>query len=138
MPRGPVPGRPIVAPGAMLVRMHNDELAEQSFCYITTTGRRTGNPHQIEIWFGRMGWTIYMLSGGGQRSDWVRNILATPAVQVRIGDRTFPGQGRLVEDPAEDRMARVLVFSKYEASYGGDLTGWRDRALPVAVELGTD
>ena len=25
--------------------------AADDFCYLTTTGRRTGNPHEIEIWF---------------------------------------------------------------------------------------
>src|SRR5215210_3089845 len=26
-------------------------LAEENFCYLTTTGRITGRPHEIEIWF---------------------------------------------------------------------------------------
>jgi deazaflavin-dependent oxidoreductase (nitroreductase family) len=61
--------------------------ASEPFCYITTAGRVTGRPHEIEIWFGMNGSTIYMLSGGGQRSDWVRNIVTMPKVAVRIGDR---------------------------------------------------
>lgn len=112
-----------------------DALAAESFCYVTTTGRRTGNPHRIEIWFGSAGGTIYMLAGEGYRSDWVRNMVAMPEVTIRIGDRTFGGHARVVEDPAEERMARDLVFGKYEAAYSGDLTAWRDRALPVAVDL---
>jgi hypothetical protein len=31
--------------------------------------------------------------------------------------------------------ARSLVFSKYAPRSGSDLTGWRDRALPVALDL---
>jgi hypothetical protein len=27
------------------------------------------------------------------------------------------------------------VFEKYAAGYGGDLTGWREAALPIAVDL---
>src|SRR5439155_642959 len=62
---------------------------DEDFCYVTTTGRRTGNPHQIEIWFGSDGDTIYLLSGGGDRSDWFKNLRADPAVLVRIGDQEW-------------------------------------------------
>jgi hypothetical protein len=27
------------------------DLADEEFCYLTTTGRVTGRPHEIEIWF---------------------------------------------------------------------------------------
>jgi deazaflavin-dependent oxidoreductase (nitroreductase family) len=112
-----------------------DGLAAESFCYVTTTGRRTGNPHRIEIWFGMDGDTIYLLSGGGDRSDWVRNMVQTPDVTVRIGEQTFGGRARIVSDPSEDRLARDLLFVKYDPTYDGDLTTWRDSALPVAVDI---
>ena len=35
------------------------------FCYLTTTGRTTGKPHRIEIWFAREGSTVYVLAGAG-------------------------------------------------------------------------
>ena len=38
-----------------------------------------------------------MLSGGRERSNWVRNLMRTPAVRVRIGDREFEGTARIVE-----------------------------------------
>jgi nitroimidazol reductase NimA-like FMN-containing flavoprotein (pyridoxamine 5'-phosphate oxidase superfamily) len=52
-------------------------LASEDYCYLTTTGRVTGHPHEIEIWFGMDGDTIYLLSGGGEKSDWVK--MARPA-----------------------------------------------------------
>lgn len=110
-------------------------LDRESFCYVTTVGRRTGRPHTIEIWFARQGSSLYMLSGGGSQSDWVRNLQKTPEVAVRIGGRAFRGRARVVTEPHEDRLARDLVVTKYRPSYGGDLSGWRDRALPVAVDL---
>ena len=110
-------------------------MAGESFCYITTTGRVTGRPHEIEIWFGINGSTIYMLSGGGERSDWVRNIAKTPEVAVRIGSRRFRGMGRIVRDPDDDRMARRLLLEKYSPTYSGDLTDWGRTALPVAIDL---
>ena len=32
-------------------------------------------------------------------------------------------------------IARALVHDKYAAGYGGDLSGWRRSALPIAVDL---
>ena len=110
-------------------------LGGESFCYITTTGRVTSRPHEIEIWFGMDGTTIYMLSGGGERSDWVRNFMKTPEVFVRIAGREFRGSGRIVSDPAEDALARRLLLEKYSSTYSGDLTDWGRTALPVAIDL---
>ena len=68
-------------------------LAEESFCYLTTTGRVTGRPHEIEIWFSLVPetQTLYMLSGGGDRSDWVKNLRRNPEVTVRIAGEQFAG-----------------------------------------------
>ena len=112
-----------------------DDVADEAFCYLTTRGRRTGDPHEIEIWFAARGSTIYMLSGGSERSDWVKNILATPEVRVRIGVQEFGGRGRIVEEPSEEEWARSALYDKYSPGYGGDLTRWSRTALPVAVDL---
>jgi deazaflavin-dependent oxidoreductase (nitroreductase family) len=109
-------------------------LAAESFCYVTTTGRVTGLPREIEIWFALDGATAYLLSGGGDRSNWVRNMLSDPAVSVRIGDWTFAGRARVVSDPEEDARARSLLHAKYSTPERG-LERWRDNALPVAIDL---
>jgi hypothetical protein len=36
---------------------------DDEYCYLTTTGRRTGRPHRIEIWFGQRDRTFYLLAG---------------------------------------------------------------------------
>lgn len=108
-------------------------LIDEDFCYLTTTGRTTGNRHEIEIWFAVHGDVLYMLSGGRDRSDWVKNLLANPAVKVRIADETFDARARIVEDADEDELARRLLVEKYETS-PGSLANWRRTALPVAVD----
>jgi deazaflavin-dependent oxidoreductase (nitroreductase family) len=112
-------------------------LAGEQFCYLTTSGRKSGGRHTVEMWFAVRpgGRALYMLSGGRERSDWVKNIRHNPRVEVRISGRTFSGQGRVVQDPEEDLLARKLVVAKY---YGRDKlhsSGWEVESLPVAVDL---
>jgi deazaflavin-dependent oxidoreductase (nitroreductase family) len=110
-------------------------VAQEDYCYLTTTGRVTGEPREIEIWFALDGATVYLLSGGRDRSQWVRNLLRDPAVTVRIAGTTCRGRARIVEDADEDERARTLLVDKYAPGYSGDLDGWRRRALPVAIDL---
>jgi deazaflavin-dependent oxidoreductase (nitroreductase family) len=111
------------------------QLAGEQFCYLTTRGRVTGRPHRIEIWFGLEGTTLYMLSGGRDRSDWVRNLRKTPEVTVEIGSARLQGRARTVDEGPEAELARTLLVDKYQPGYAGDLSGWRASALPVAVDL---
>ena len=110
-------------------------LATLDFCYVTTTGRTSGRPHRIEIWFAAHPErdTVYMLSGGRERADWVRNLVASPRCTVDIGDAHFIGYGRVIEATDEDEPARTLVHDKY--ADGDDLAGWRATSLPVAIDL---
>lgn len=109
--------------------------ASEQYCYLTTIGRVTGHPHRIEIWFAIDQDTLYMLSGGGDRSDWVKNLRREPAVTVQIGTVTFEGRARVVADATEDELARALVYDKYAPGYQGDLANWRRSSLPIAVDL---
>lgn len=111
-------------------------LGAEDYCYLTTTGRVTGRPHEVEMWFGLgpEGHSLYMLAGGGDGSDWVKNLRRDPAVTVRLGDERFEGLARVIEDPEEDELARQLLVEKYERS-PGRLSNWRRTALPVAVDL---
>ena len=111
------------------------QLANESFCYLTTTGRVTGRPHTIEIWFALDGYRLYMLAGGGTGADWVKNVLRPPDVTVHIRDVTYAGRARVVEDAQEDTLARGIVVGKYQPGYGEDLTDWGRESLVVAVDL---
>ena len=113
----------------------DEALAATDFCYVTTTGRTTGRAHRIEIWFAAHPDrdTIYLLSGGRERADWVRNLVASPSCSVEIAGVTFSGYGRVIEGTDEDEVARTLVHDKY--ADGDDLASWRATALPVAVDL---
>ncbi len=111
-------------------------LANEEFCYLTTTGRVTGNPHEIEIWFGMQGDSLYILSGGGHKSDWVKNLTKNPNVTVRIGTSRFTATGRLVQSSEEESSARTMLADKYnERESDGSLSEWAKTALVVAIDL---
>jgi deazaflavin-dependent oxidoreductase (nitroreductase family) len=110
-------------------------LAQESYCYLTTIGRVSGRPHEIEIWFGVQNTTLYILSGS-EKSDWVRNLLKEPAVTVRIAKHTFTGTGRVVANKEEELRARYLIAEKYqEWQDGKTLSQWAQTALPVAIDV---
>lgn len=121
------PGVPIVA------WLHT--VAGEPFAYLTTAGRVTGRPHEIELWFAADRVSVYFLAGGREQSDWVRNLAHSRHATVRICGRTVGGSGRTISAGSdEDGRARDLVWRKY-ASGPDDLTSWRDTALVVAVDL---
>ncbi len=106
------------------------------FCYLTTRGRRTGRDHTIEIWFAAASaeGPLYLMAGGREQADWVRNLQADPAVSVRIDDVVHGATGRVVEAGTdEDALARRLLLEKYQRD--GNLAGWGQSALPVAIDL---
>lgn len=110
-------------------------MADDDYCYLTTTGRRSGRPHRIEIWYAADGNTLYLLSGGGPSADWVQNLSVNAAVLVELDGHARRGRTRIIDDGHEDATARSLVFAKYSLRTSDDLTSWRDRALPVAIDL---
>ena len=84
-------------------------LATAPFCYLTTTGRRSGRPHTIEIWFALHATTVYLLSGGRENSDWVKNLQQEPAVQIRIGTGRFTGRARVLNGPPREASLPVAI-----------------------------
>lgn len=105
------------------------------FCYLTTTGRRSGRAHRIEIWYVDAGDTWYLLSGGGDSSDWVKNLVVDPSVSVEAGETVRTARARVISDPEEAQRARSLVFAKYQPRSKDDLTTWRERSLPIALDV---
>jgi len=114
-----------------------ERLGDADVCYLTTTGRITGRPHEIEIWFAVREATLYVLSGGGQGADWVKNIGKQPRVRIRINSRAAAASARLVRpNTAEDTAARELLDGKYMGWRAGKrLSSWARGALPVAIDL---
>jgi deazaflavin-dependent oxidoreductase (nitroreductase family) len=111
--------------------------ASEPYAYLTTTGRRTGRPHRIEIWFAAHDSRVYLLSGGRERSDWVRNLQANARVTVDLGDETHAGTARILQaGTTEDQRARELLVRKYRD--GDNLDEWGRTSLAVVIGFSAD
>ena len=111
-------------------------LKSEEYCYLTTTGRVTGKPHEIEIWFAINDGTLYLMSGGMDKSDWVKNLLKNPSVTMRIANHTFSATARIVKDEKEETMARIMLADKYnERESDGSLSDWAQTALVVGFDV---
>ena len=108
--------------------------ADARLYYVTTTGRRTGNPHEVEIWCVAVGEALYLMAGSGERSDTVRNARANPRVTVRVGTDTRPAVATVVTDPDEAARVRAAMRAKYESA-PGELASWAATALPLRMDL---
>lgn len=102
---------------------------------MTTVGRKTGKPHRIEIWFALRDPTVFMLSGGRNKSDWVKNLVANPAVKLELSVETIAATARSEVTPEEDAWARQALVAKYQPGYDGDLTNWGKTSLVVAHDI---
>jgi deazaflavin-dependent oxidoreductase (nitroreductase family) len=102
------------------------KFAAEKVLYLTTIGRRTGLPRQIEIWFVVDRDRFYLFAETGEAAAWVKNIRRNPEVGLRIGPRQIGGTARVLDRETDrelwDRVAEI-ADRKY---------GWGD-GLPVEI-----
>jgi deazaflavin-dependent oxidoreductase (nitroreductase family) len=92
------------------------------YLYLTTTGRRTGRPREIEIWFTQRGGRYYLVAEHRERAQWVKNLRAEPSVAVRVGRRSFAAHARVVDAKAEPELARAAsTLSEKKYGWGNGL-----------------
>jgi deazaflavin-dependent oxidoreductase (nitroreductase family) len=116
--------------------------ADDECCDVATVGRRSGNPHEIEIWFGVIGEVMYLISGNGPTSDWYRNALASPEVSVNLAGSLHRGLARPVIDADERRAVGDMMGAKYtwngDASIGLTRHAWCYEVPVLAIEQWLD
>src|SRR5262245_34554806 len=90
--------------------------AEPPYLYLTTTGRRSGQPREIEIWFTEREGRYYVIAETGAKAQWVQNLQVNPRVRWRVAKVTFNGQARVVDAAAEpvlNEAVQALSSEKY-------------------------
>jgi len=75
---------------------------------LTTTGRKTGNPHTIGLQYELVDGKYYLGAADGTRADWYRNILKNEKVIVQAGSTIFNASASAISDP--DKITDFLEY----------------------------
>lgn len=79
---------------------------------LETTGRQSGQPRRTPIGGRRFGQAFWFVSKFGDRSQYVRNIMADPTVRLRLNGRWHRGTAHLLpDDDARARMRSLPQFN---------------------------
>lgn len=108
-------------------------------CDITTTGRTSGRPSRIEIWYHVVEDRVYLTGTPGPR-DWYANLVAQPQFMfhVKQGARAdLPARATPITDPAERRriMGAVMANISWFRAQPYDLDAWVAESPLVAVSF---
>jgi deazaflavin-dependent oxidoreductase (nitroreductase family) len=79
---------------------------------LTHYGRKTGQPHEVTIWFVLDGDKLYIGTANVNR-QWVHNVQKTPKIRLTIAGETFEGSARFLTDRAEHERAMAAIRRKY-------------------------
>lgn len=114
--------------GGEIEGMHRDRLL-----LLTTTGARTGMARTTPMMFERDGdRVLVMASNAGARKppDWYANVVANPAVQVEIGDETYPATATVLTGAERERLWAMITTAN---PFFVDHQKKADRQIPVVA-----
>ena len=101
-------------------------VVEKPVLYLTTVGRRTGLPREVEIWFVVWCERLYVFAETREAAGWVKNIRRNPNVTVRIGEWHSDASARVLDRHTDCKLwdqVAAIALRKY---------GWGDG---LAVEI---
>ncbi len=99
----------------------------ETFLYLTTTGRKTGQPRKIEIWFVQHDGCYYLCAESRENANWVRNIQQQPQVTHYLAEgmdvvptEEHDGTAQPLPDETDAKVQAVkaLFDAKYNWSDG--------------------
>jgi len=110
-------------------------LGEGGIADITTIGRKTGQPHRIEIVFHHFDDDLYLTGRPGFKRDWQANIEANPEFTLHL-KRGVVADVAVRGEPEPDREVRAAILLRVLVENWGtdpekaraDLDRWVDTA----------
>jgi len=115
-------------------------LLGDTFLLLVHAGRKTGKHYStvaMVLRYDRQTREAIICSAWGQDTDWIRNIRARPALQVRIGRESFTPEQRFLSQ--DESLAVVAEFQRrhpHRSRLLASILGWGDlRCEAVACEF---
>ena len=91
----------------------------QQYLYLTTRGRLSGVPREIEIWFTERDGCFYLIAEY-DTSNWVQNLIAYPKVQVQLAGKSFNARARVISS-GTDLSQSIQQLSRDKYGWGDGL-----------------
>ncbi|HKW05385.1 MAG TPA: nitroreductase family deazaflavin-dependent oxidoreductase [Nitrososphaerales archaeon] len=106
---------------------------DQKFIHVTTIGRKTGRPHEVELWFAYSDSKVY-LSHEGKYTDWMMNLAKNHMVSAKIGSVKFNATAKILkQSQSRDAGAKALYEKYYHPAAKEVIDDWF--SLSTLVEL---
>jgi nitroimidazol reductase NimA-like FMN-containing flavoprotein (pyridoxamine 5'-phosphate oxidase superfamily) len=80
-----------------------EKTASEKLIRVMTVGRKTGNPHTVELWFAVSKGRVY-LSHERPKTDWMKNIKNNDQISFEINRKNFTGRA----PPTRKRHSRSM------------------------------
>ena|SRR6266700_7073749 len=93
------------------------QLEEASEINITVTGRKSGRSISRPVWFVWQDGTLYLLPVKGSETQWYKNVLQNPSLQIEAGGTKAEVQAA----PVTGKTEVSDVVAKFRAKYAGDV-----------------
>jgi len=106
-----------------------DRLSRSSEINLSVTGRKSGRTISQPVWFVLDDDKVYLLPVKGSDTQWYKNVLKTPSIQISA--RGTEGEFQAV--PVTDKTQVSSVVEKFRAKYGVDDVKKYYSKLDVAV-----
>ncbi len=91
-----------------------DRLSRSREIKLTVTGRKSGRSISIPVWFVSEDNKLYLLPVSGSDTQWYKNVLKNPSIQIEAGD----AKAELKVAPVTDPKQVSSVVEKFRAKYG--------------------
>ena len=106
-----------------------DRLSKSSEITITVTGRKSGRPVSIPVWFVSEDDKLYLVPVKGSDTQWYKNVLKNPSIRVKAGG----AEAELKATPVTDPKQVTSVVEKFRTKYGASDVRKYYSKLDVAV-----
>jgi deazaflavin-dependent oxidoreductase (nitroreductase family) len=109
-------------------------LPPKGFGVLTTTGRKSGKKRRKCVRAIRRGEQVYIVSIGGARAAWLKNLQADPRVSLRIRGGRFKGSARELGEGPEVEPAKTAYCETVNPFDYAECALWR-RGRPSRARI---
>ena len=99
---------------------------------LTVVGRKSGKKIPRPVWFVHYADKILLIPGYGSKTQWYKNVLKNPMIEISAKKETYPLRAHTVTDPKRVNQ----IVDKFREKYGeDDVKKYYPGSFDVAIEV---